>query len=87
MKCPYCRWTGPFKSFGRHQWKKHKARVQRNLAKARRASKRSRKSGKSRSPSAASRKARSSQGDAWVRKGKGRYTIPGSGVTIIIGRR
>jgi len=37
MRCPYCRWTGPFKSFGRHQWKKHKARVQRNLAKARRA--------------------------------------------------
>lgn len=82
MKCPYCSWTGPFRSFGRHQWKKHKARVQRNLAKARRASKRRRKS-----PTSRQRKARSSQGDIWVQKGKGRYTIPGAGVTIIIGGR
>ena len=82
MKCPYCSWTGQFKAFGRHQWKKHKARVQRNLAKARRASRRSRKS-----PSSRSRKARSSQGDAWVQKRRGTYNLrtkSGASITITV---
>ena len=73
MKCPYCRWTGPFRSFGRHQWNKHKARVQRNLAKARKASR---------------RKSRSSKGDAVVQKqkgrGKGSYVLRKGGATITI---
>jgi hypothetical protein len=34
MKCKYCRWTGAFKSFGRHLWEKHPKIARRNLRKA-----------------------------------------------------
>ena len=34
MKCPHCRWTGPFKSFGGHMAAKHRRIMLKNLKKA-----------------------------------------------------
>ena len=46
VKCPYCRWSGSFKSFGKtHMPKKHRRIMLKNLAKARAASRKSRRSG------------------------------------------
>ena len=77
MKCRYCRKNVHSIS---HFMKAHKALM---LRKSRAGRSKARRS----SPSTASRRARSSKGDAWVKKGKKRYTLPGTGVTIIIGGR
>lgn len=37
MKCPYDRWTGSFKSYGKHMAAKHRRIMLKNLAKARKA--------------------------------------------------
>lgn len=34
MKCPHCRWTGSFKSYGSHQASKHRRIMLKNLRKA-----------------------------------------------------
>lgn len=50
MKCPYDRWTGPFKSYGKHMAAKHRRIMLRNLAKARRAPRRRREAKESPAP-------------------------------------